>query len=249
MKTQNTFTIIITALFVGIANMGFGQSNQFRFSVGQNLSLKSNSEWFGEGSGSYTETGYSESWEYNYLKFFNSTTIGFAWTHMSKGHFGFDLGAEYQIGYFAKYYEEKSKALVSTNPDEWSEYEANCDVKMNNIQLSPAMVYQLDLGQFQPYGRIGMIIALGQVASRYQASQNSAFMSYEDEEIYTGELAVLSLGGKLSLGTDYELSSRTRLFGEIGFAKNKMADVDWMDEWMDASNASVRFGIKLTPQG
>ncbi len=70
--------MIITALFVGIANMGFGQSNQFRFSAGQNLSLKTNSEWVGEGSGSYTETGYSESWDYSYPKFFNSTTIGFA---------------------------------------------------------------------------------------------------------------------------------------------------------------------------
>jgi len=168
---------------------------------------------------------------------------------MSKGHFGFDLGAEYQIGYFAKFYEERSKALVSTEPDERSEHEAQYDVKMNNIQLSPAMVYQMDLGQFQPYGRIGLIIGMAQVASRYYESQHSAFMSYEDEEVYKGELTVLSLGGKLSLGTDYELSDRTRLFGEIGFAKNKMADVDWMDEWMDASNASVRFGIKLTPQG
>jgi len=249
MKTQRTLTILITALFVGITTMSNGQSNQFRFSVGQNLSLKSNSEWFEEGSGSYTEAGYSGSWDYNHPKFFNSTTLGFAWTHMSKGNFGFDLGTEYQIGYFANFYEEKSKVLVSTDPDEWSQHEEQAAVKMNNIQLSPAMVYQMDLGQFKPYGRIGLIIGLGQVASRYQANGNSPEMSYEDEEIWTGELTVLSLGGKLSLGTDYALSRKTSLFGEVGFAKNKMAVQDVMAEFMDGSNASVRFGIKLTPQG
>ena len=247
MKTKSTFTILIIALFVGSANMSVAQSNQFRFSVGQNLSLKSNSEWFGEGSGSYTETDYTESWSYYYPKFFNSTTVGFAWTRKFKGNFGFDLGAEYQIGYFANFYEEESKSLIETEPQEWSEYEARSDVKMNNTQLSPAMVYQLDLGQFQPYGRIGVIIGLGQVTSRYYESQKSSVMSYEDEETYSGELSIVSLGGKLSLGTDYELSAGTRLFGEIGFARNKMAFVDLMAARMDGSNASVRFGVKLTP--
>lgn len=242
MKT--TRTLILAALFVGITNLSFGQTKQFRLSVGQNVTLKTNADWFGSESYSYSDGSYSESLEVNEPKFFNATTVGIGMTILSKRNIGFDLGLEYHFGQFSTYAEESY-----TDTEYAEEYEGTYALKMNNVHLNPSFVYRMDRGQFHPYGRIGFSAGLGSVSHKMTEHYTGGDGSYDEESTEDLEMDLLSLGGKMAIGTDYDIAPGMSLFGEANLTVNQMSDTEWMDEWMTSTNMGVRVGIKFTPKG
>ena len=120
-------------------------------------------------------------------------------------HFGIELGIDYFSGFTIK-----SKYTSSGY---------NSDSKSHGQMLSlvPALVMSLPLDKFKPYARLGLMLGImNSVVFQEHRLISIDSIEYKDEiQSKSKDYGGIAVGVQAAVGTDFVLSNRLSLFGEI----------------------------------
>lgn len=191
---KNTITLIVMAICLGAT--AYGQGLFVRVSPGYALAAT------GDDYGRQVVTDTSSATE---TVIFGSNGAGFVLDldagYMFNEHVGFQLGFGYLAG------------AEQTRLDETGvNYTLMMTERSRQLRLSPAVVVSAGWGEFQPYGRFGLVLPLS-------TTTETSFM-YDDpnnEIVYTEEIkSRLNVGFSGALGFNYALGSQFGIFAEVG---------------------------------
>jgi hypothetical protein len=124
---------------------------------------------------------------------------------LGNGMLGYDL----EVGYLT------SKKYKSSDSYAFQDYEGKTEFtsKAQSIQFTPSLSFTAGTGKFQPFARMGPVLAITTLKQDQDGSGTDQ-TSYHYTYKYTGGL---SLGFKGALGVNYSLNDNLQLFTEMNF--------------------------------
>jgi hypothetical protein len=124
-------------------------------------------------------------------------------------HFSLELGVDYFYGFTIK---QKAENTFSS----FNSYETKMRGKM--LSIVPAFVVHLPLDKFKPYARLGVKLGVvnSVVSKKHEVNTSSGkSTAATDIQSKSKEYGGIALGVQAAVGTDFPLSDRLSLFGEI----------------------------------
>jgi hypothetical protein len=128
------------------------------------------------------------------------------------GTLGYDVELGYLVGkkYSTQYY-YSTGSYVDQSENETSS---------SSFQIAPSLTFTAGAGSFQPYTRVGPVIAISKLKSEESASNTYTGINETQEYEYTGGV---SLGFKGVLGVLLNTDKKLQFFGELSFVSMSYA--------------------------
>ena len=119
---------------------------------------------------------------------------------------GYDIELSYVLG--------KKHDFSSEYVSDFYESRSDGTRQSRSFQFAPSLTFTAVTGKFQPFVRVGPVLAITKVEYKESAFENYTPSAYTYEFEYTGDLQI---GFKGALGVSYPLNDHIHLFTEMNF--------------------------------
>ncbi|HEY9048737.1 MAG TPA: hypothetical protein VIN08_22690 [Ohtaekwangia sp.] len=199
---------IILSLFLLL--MAAVASAQFyvRANVGYNIPV--NNDLIGQNySYANADAGYVEKFKSVYGSYGAGTSIRAAvGGSLSNGIFGYDVEVGYLFG----------KQYTYTNSYQYSESEGSVKTTRSakSFQISPSFTFTTGDGKFQPFARVGPVLAVSSIQQKQNTDSDYGTQKYSEvlQYKYSGGISV---GFKGAIGVSYSIAPKMQLYAEVDF--------------------------------
>ncbi len=182
----------------------------YNFGIGSTIAYKTTEHTSYSGTGAPTGSIEFERVNINHGK---GGVFGGAFGYMFNNNIGFEVGVNYLAGSKNEVEDKETNHNTSFSQNAFFSYTRTTTSKSQMVLIQPSLVIATGLPKFNPYARIGLVIAKGSFKNTYSYSVSNGDNGETEDKYFGG----IGLGLQSALGLNFSLNDKIGIYTEATF--------------------------------